>query len=163
MVDLKRIGEEINMVKRIIILGKNDKYKEKIIQLDFDNIIGDVEFNNTIPCDDNGKPIENTKETFSLSFSFNGCKTHIIDNNVFTVSKQVVEVNEILRLIDNYEKQNKKKPTVLMNFETLDNIVCQISRSCENTLEHKIEIVFNTLKCKTLIDVRKEYGEIELL
>lgn len=163
MVDLKRFGKEINMVKRIIILGKDKKYKEKMVQLDFDNIIDDVELHNTVPCDDNGMPIENARETFNLSFSFKGCNLHVIDNSVFTVSKQVIDVNEILRLVDNYEKQNKKKPTVLMNFETLDNIVCQISRSCENTLEHKIEIVFNTLKCKTLIDVKKEYGEIELL
>lgn len=162
MVDLKRFGEEINMVKRIIILGKDKKYKEKMVQLDFDTIIDDVELHNTVPCDDNGMPIENAKETFNLSFSFKGCNLHVIDNNVFTVSKQVINVNEILRLIGNYEKQHEKKPIILMNFETLDSLVSQFSRSCENMLD-KIEIVFNILKCKTLIDVRKKYGEIELL
>lgn len=81
------------------------------------------------------------------------------------VLKKVVDINNVSKLIDNYKQCNDKKPDLIMSIETLNDISSRFHRSCTNSLNEKIKIAENALKCKVRVDIYGDikYGEIELL
>lgn len=84
---------------------------------------------------------------------------------MYRVLRQTIDINRILRLINNYEKSHNKKPLLVMNIKTLNEIVRYFSRSCTDTLPDKVKMAENIFKCEMSVEIigNIKYGEIELL
>lgn len=82
----------------------------------------------------------------------------------YNVLKKVVDINNILKLIDNYKKCNNKKPDLIMSIETLNDISSHFHRNHTNSLNEKIKIAETALKCKVRVNIYGDikYGEIQL-
>lgn len=82
----------------------------------------------------------------------------------YNVLKKVVDINNVLKLIDNYKKWNNKKPDLIMSIETLNDIISHFHRDQTNPLNEKIKIAETALKCKVRVNIYSDikYGEIQL-